>query len=976
MKNIILLAILIIILLSTGTFSQIINAEISKNAPDMSKNTLTYLYTWEAEDYKRITGYVINDKDASNGKAVIATLDEAVITSMMYGENVDLPEHNYVAFIRMKAGDAIDNGSAVHIDVTANGANTKIAEINVTAEDFNSNKYTVIPIFFKTDNYSGMQNEVRIFWNGLADITLDKIDLYKIEGELPQNMVYIPKRIPLPTASGFPNNLTYVKTSYPTKDIFPTSNNVSDVLTVIDIRTLTSDWQLALTCLQGLVNREKPELYIIHNNQDEIWLNYLLKEKYIKDFTKENEPEKIIDKYKKIIKGIIVTDPAISASINVCTTYSGVYDVLPCSEKLAKTLDFPIKLNTKGLWKNNAEAYNWAYDNMWDKVNHYVGACLITNEPRDYMVENKIFCFWLPGTIDGSSKSSSPNEEIKFAEKLLANLAPNTPIMGFPGVVVNGNVIGYGELEGVGLFAEFGHFLVGSVSSTNLSIHSGFKPRFDFTKQNAKRSEPTLDKDKKYIAFTYSDGDNLPVLTIYNWPSVWDNNIRGKFPVTWHLAATSKVLIPAIMDYYYSTATENDLFACAASGVGYTHPNKYGIRFKKEDRAKVYDDFLSLTSKYMQEMDMKVIFPTGVESKEIGYMAEKLNFIKGFFPDYSRKSTMNYEDTFYLTANNISVLHAGTRWDPNLKDPKDIAKKMIDEIRDFSKDNKPAFIHAFVWNWGFDLNILNMVVEELGDDYVFLNAEDLAYVANAYLKEEQIRIITPSELGILNNNNINFNIELRNLKDDSIPVNIEVKGIKNINLSISNPILNPGESININISGAYSQNEIQIEYTGYFGTRITDINVFPINIDNNSVYFDKNYTFISKYNAERLSSNTGIITEDIESTTGKVRATTTGISTKGGIIYGPYASISEGDYIAVFRIKRLDDTSEKLDAVVDVISNGQNNEIRLANDILPVGEYKNIVLPFTTKTGTLETRVLWNNGPSLAVDCVYIFKKD
>ena len=57
-------------------------------------------------------------------------------------------------------------------------------------------------------------------------------------------------------------------------------------------------------------------------------------------------------------------------------------------------------------------------------------------------------------------------------EELLSKMPTNIPVMGYPWA---GKDIGIGEGPGVSLFAEFGKYLVGSIDTTNLTVHSGIR---------------------------------------------------------------------------------------------------------------------------------------------------------------------------------------------------------------------------------------------------------------------------------------------------------------------------------------------------------------------------------------------------------------------------------------------------------------------------------------------------------------------
>ena len=101
------------------------------------------------------------------------------------------------------------------------------------------------------------------------------------------------------------------------------------------------------------------------------------------------------------------------------------------------------------------------------------------------------------------------------------------------------------------------------------------------------------------------------MLTVSNFPQLWKDPVRGKLPLGWTISPSACMLIPDIVDYYYSTATDQDRFLGAVSGIGYAYPDSYGKRFREQDRRRVFDEFLDQTRTYMERMDLEEIWKWG-----------------------------------------------------------------------------------------------------------------------------------------------------------------------------------------------------------------------------------------------------------------------------------------------------------------------------------------------------------------------------
>jgi hypothetical protein len=81
-------------------------------------------------------------------------------------------------------------------------------------------------------------------------------------------------------------------------------------------------------------------------------------------------------------------------------------------------------------------------------------------------------------------------------------------------------------------------------------------------------SEP---EDKVYIAFMVNEGDTLKNAYGLMGDGAWLHPERGDFPINWGVNPYLLTTHPALMRYYYETASPNDYFFSATSGWGYTH---------------------------------------------------------------------------------------------------------------------------------------------------------------------------------------------------------------------------------------------------------------------------------------------------------------------------------------------------------------------------------------------------------------------
>ncbi len=133
------------------------------------------------------------------------------------------------------------------------------------------------------------------------------------------------------------------------------------------------DVQLLVTTLQGLVNRRRPEIYIVKGEAGEgkkTWLDdsgvpYKL-------FT---DPWKVIDRHLDRAKGVVIYDPEVVESINVATTLAGLEDGVVVSPELAAKLakrpyGKRVLDDFRGRFASNIEATAWQFEHLWPRTTH------------------------------------------------------------------------------------------------------------------------------------------------------------------------------------------------------------------------------------------------------------------------------------------------------------------------------------------------------------------------------------------------------------------------------------------------------------------------------------------------------------------------------------------------------------------------------------------------------------------------------
>ncbi len=146
------------------------------------------------------------------------------------------------------------------------------------------------------------------------------------------------------------------------------------------------DFAYFITALQGIVNREQPRLYVTASLSlmdievqsstqakqdidvtpiDEFWLDYLVSHGDIdaKSIVRTPSLVKILNEFHGAIKGLVVWEMKVPATVNAALTAAGAIDLLPVSNDLGNgrvkkwlinhDFDFPVVLNLCGQFRKN-----------------------------------------------------------------------------------------------------------------------------------------------------------------------------------------------------------------------------------------------------------------------------------------------------------------------------------------------------------------------------------------------------------------------------------------------------------------------------------------------------------------------------------------------------------------------------------------------------------------------------------------------
>jgi hypothetical protein len=532
--------------------------------------------------------------------------------------------------------------------------------------------------------------------------------------------------------------------------ICPKSGPPAKVVNALRLTDLTTDsWDLRLTlsCLQGIVNRSQPRLYLIHDDYDELWLNWL-RERGDVDAVQRLNLEQTFARFLSEVSQAFIIDPNVPATINVATMLASLRGGLVVTPRTADEYNLPAGrlpdswktgLDFRFMnWKKDVEAYRWFFQHYGDQLSKQAVAVLDPHEValRDYLVEFRIPILWISGPQDVSSHpTASPEEEKQFAREVLMRWPPNIPCLGWPG---SGDEPqgGIGEWLGVRLFSECAKFEVCtaydgySPTVGNLSVHSGTSASF------RQHTPPVkLDRSKVYYSFVRSDGDGWNFQRHY-YRKLFDEPAHGDVPLGWQIGPTAFDGMPDILDYYYKHAKPGDGFVNALTGVGYIHEDVYAANYPPEEQARILQDYVRLSALYRQRIDASVISTFAEMRPERLALFAEIQGLHGIFANYGRTRVTTNQNLLTVAAG-IPVFRAVNEG-PGIGMPvtpyteNNAVWFEVNDIKRWTPRERPLFLHVFLANWLTDMKMAERIAAGLGSNYVPVRPDQLVSLYRDY----------------------------------------------------------------------------------------------------------------------------------------------------------------------------------------------------------------------------------------------------
>lgn len=392
------------------------------------------------------------------------------------------------------------------------------------------------------------------------------------------------------------------------------------------------DEAMAVASLQGIINRKSPQLYMLsrRNARPQYWLDLFSRKG---QWLHRREPHALtnLDALVKLagqrLKGAVIWDPAVPASLNVATTVAGVEDGVVLSPELAERhlnrwklrvlADLRDRFTGAETGSRKNDAYRWAIreylakgrcsarflclyeDSFLTRARGEIGYVLT----RDWAVKNRAFVFDLSPWGDEKPKDD-PEQRLgldleTYKLILQENLRHSagkqmTELTGFFVFSKYANMPDHKsahepvptEWETVHLISPYNVYQnTASSDAYNQSLHS-HAPRRPL-RQHRTAQKRTLEH-KTYLCILMADYDSAYVL--YDFlPKHWDDPNRGKLPLAWGINPNLLDTYPDVIAHFYRTMSPADTITADAGAAGYINPSRIPVEslplFVRHNRA-------------------------------------------------------------------------------------------------------------------------------------------------------------------------------------------------------------------------------------------------------------------------------------------------------------------------------------------------------------------------------------------------------
>jgi hypothetical protein len=734
---------------------------------------------------------------------------------------------------------------------------------------------------------------------------------------------------------------------------------------VVDAQGLDYDRNLTLLALQGLVNRRAPRLYVVgmnaFNRDADLWWVERLKSRFGVQVEPADFPA-AVGRFAPELQGAIVYPVDGAQSENVACMVGSLLNLLPVTADVQDEIGLPVRFDLTGCFASRLEAMGWAAEHLAPSLQPRDLACLDDRNwllVRDYALMRGAFIGGL-STVDQAEAA------------LRGRIADMLPA----GSIQWGWVCRDGEGDHVEHGSRHGLRTLCSTNSPNLSFFSRLRP-LQATLPKRPAPPPMRPESKVYLAFVLSDGDSIPILQTRQWYR-WDERARGTVPFGWEMQPLFVQIAPAVLEYYYETASDNDEFIQGPSGAGYVHPSSL------PDPSGFFED----TRRGVRELSAPVVgvLDNGLDAGIAALISKGVPNAAGFFHGWggSPHTRPIFADEKVHLAYRLCP--------PEPKGRKDEAyyAAFAREIRRLAEvDGLPCCLPIHLSCYWSGPDDVPRILEALGEDLpveVVLPSQLVRLAERVY--RERIFLTVPEEVRAMAGLAYTLPVSLESTRSKPSDLHVVVApaaaldGMTTLQLRLP---ANDRREAALRLRLPDPSRESDLRVTVLDGRAVVaqrTVGLAPIPAPAGlPAGFD---TLQSVWEAEALAHGNGHAIDDPQAHNGKAWASVEGTDQpEGTTIWGQYEPLEAGSYAVAFRCRTStvgETTLARLDAFAyDRSRQGLDGTLAQRTvspaDLPADGAYGDVWLSFTlTEPAKVEYRVAWTGRGEVVTDRIVVVR--
>ncbi len=394
---------------------------------------------------------------------------------------------------------------------------------------------------------------------------------------------------------------------WPAGQALPTFATPAETLDTLMVQDLSKDELITFSALQGRVNRKQPRILLANARAEEGVFTWADTAGLGREVHEKEDRYRVLAKYAGEIEGVVLYNTSLSPHYrNLAGTAAAQMNAIPATaqvyEEMKKAgIELKVAVDLSGLrFITPLDIYGHMLERYWPQAEKRL---IVSAKPhdqrgggdyhhtRDIAAATGAAVVWLDTRIPA---------ERDLLRKFFRDMKAGEAI-----------ALGWYATERTGITtaSEFGIGTMPADHYVSGSVFSGTDHRIKIPPVPKK---PALE-NKAYVAVFISDGDNIQY-TQHAMRRHWDRvaEVRGKVALNWTIAPGLADIGPAILNYYYGSATPQDCFVTGPSGMGYLMPSNTleepgaptGDSLKNP---AFMDGYTRLTETYLQRTGLRVV---------------------------------------------------------------------------------------------------------------------------------------------------------------------------------------------------------------------------------------------------------------------------------------------------------------------------------------------------------------------------------